>query len=147
MRRSLLTVSVALAGVLVLALPANAAIDRPVAVWQMNEPAGSQVMVDSSSNGRNGAIGAEVEEGTALVGGGAGYRLPYLRPNTPPAHPEHLAVVPHSDALNPGSGGYAVEFRMRTTRNFGNVLQKGPAGSPGGYWKFEQPSGKIACLF
>jgi hypothetical protein len=28
--------------------PASAAIDRPVAVWQMNEAAGSTTMVDSS---------------------------------------------------------------------------------------------------
>jgi hypothetical protein len=80
----MLTVSMALAGVLVMATPANAAIDRPVAIWQMNEAAGSQTMVDSSGNGRNGVIGASVQEGTAL---------------------------------------------------------------PGGYWKFQQPSGKIACLF
>jgi hypothetical protein len=36
---------------------------------------------------------------------------------------------------------------MRTTHSFGNVIQKGQAGSPGGYWKFQQPSGKISCLF
>src|SRR5215217_9603613 len=70
----------ALAGVLLMAAPANAAINRPVAIWQMNEPAGSQVMVDSSGNGLNGVIGANVQEGTALPGGGTGYRFPYLRP-------------------------------------------------------------------
>ena len=137
----------ALAGVLLMAAPANAAIDRPVAIWQMNEAAGSQVMVDSSGNGLDGVIGANVQEGTALSGGGTGYRFPYLRPNTPPSDPEHLAVVPHSNALNPGTGDYAIEFRMRTTHSFGNVVQKGQAGSKGGYWKFEQPKGKIVCLF
>ena len=59
----------ALAGALVIALPANAAFERPVAVWQMNEPAGSRTMVDSSGNGRNGAIGANVQVGVALSGG------------------------------------------------------------------------------
>ena len=53
----------------------------------MNEAAGSQTMVDSSGNGRNGVIGANVQEGTALPGGGTGYRFPYKRPNTPPADP------------------------------------------------------------
>ena len=125
----MLTVSMALAGVLVMAAPANAAINRPVAIWQMNEPAGSQVMVDSSGNGLDGVIGANVQEGTALTGGGTGYRFPYKRPNTPPADPEHLAVVPHSNALNPGTGDYAIEFRMRTTHSFGNVVQKGQAGA------------------
>jgi Concanavalin A-like lectin/glucanases superfamily len=133
LRRRLLTVSMALAGVLVMAMPANAAITQPVAIWQMNEAAGAQTMVDSSGNGRHGAIGASVQEGTALPGGGTGYRFPYIRPN--------------STALNPGSGDFAVEFRMRTTHSFGNVIQKGQAGSPGGYWKFQQPSGKISCLF
>jgi hypothetical protein len=83
----MLTVSVALAGALAMAAPASAAIDRPVAVWQMNEAAGSTTMVDSSGNGLNGVIGANVQEGTALPGGGIGYRLPYKRPNTPPADP------------------------------------------------------------
>jgi hypothetical protein len=138
---------VALAGVLAMAMPANAAINRPVAIWQMNEPAGSQTMVDSSGNGLNGVIGANIQEGTALAGGGTGYRFPYRRPNTPPADSQHLAIAPHSNALNPGTGDFAVELRMRTTHSFGNVIQKGQAGSKGGYWKFQQPSGKISCLF
>ena len=83
----MLTVTAALAGVLALAGAAIAAIDRPVAVWQMSEAAGSTTMVDSSGNGLNGVIGANVREGTALPGGGIGYRFPYKRPNTPPADP------------------------------------------------------------
>jgi hypothetical protein len=147
LRRRLLTVTAALAGVLALAVPANAAIDRPVAVWWMNEGPGARTMVDSSGNGLNGTIGTSVQTGVALSGGGTGYRFPYKRPNTPPPDPQHLVTVPHSSRLNPGSGAYAVELRMRTTHSFGNVIQKGQAGSKGGYWKFEQPSGKIACLF
>jgi hypothetical protein len=143
----MLTVTAALAGVLALAGAASAAIDRPVAVWQMSEAAGSTTMVDSSGNGLNGVIGANVQEGTALPGGGIGYRFPYKRPNTPPADPQHLVTVPHNNRLNPGSGDFAVEFRMRTTHSFGNVIQKGQAGSKGGYFKFQQPSGKISCLF
>jgi hypothetical protein len=147
MRRRLLAVPVIVAGILSLASPAQAAIDQPVAVWQMNEAAGSQTMVDSSGNGINGTIGNDVLAGTALSGGGTGYRFPFVAPNQPPANPERLVQVAHRSALNPGSGDYAVEFRMRTTRNFGNVIQKGQAGAPGGYWKFQQPNGKISCLF
>jgi hypothetical protein len=145
LRRRLLTITAALAGVLVLAVPANAA--TPVATWQMNEAAGARTMVDSSGNGFNGTIGTHVQTGVALTGGGTGYRFPYIRPNTPPADPEHLVTVPNNTRLNPGSGNFAVEFRMRTTHSFGNVIQKGQAGSKGGYWKFQQPSGKISCLF
>ena len=91
----------ALAGVLLLAAPAHAAFERPVAIWQMNEAAGARTMVDSSGNGRNGTIGANVQVGVALSGGGTGYRFPYLKPNTPPADPEHIVRVPHKARLNP----------------------------------------------
>jgi Concanavalin A-like lectin/glucanases superfamily len=147
MRRRLLAVPIIAVGILATASPAQAAVNRPVAVWQMNEAAGSRTMVDSSGNGINGTIGAEVLAGTALSGGGTGYRFTYLTPNQPPAHPEHLARVAHRSALNPGSGDYAVELRMRTTRNFGNVVQKGQSGAVGGMWKFQQPNGEISCLF
>jgi Laminin G domain len=147
MRRRLVVVAVTMAGVLMMASAAHAAIDQPVAVWQMDEPAGSDTMVDSSGNGINGVIGADVRPGTVLSNGGTGYRFPYTKPNTPPANPERLVVVQHDDRLNPGAGDYAVEIRLRTTHSFGNVVQKGQATSPGGYWKFQQPNGKISCLF
>jgi hypothetical protein len=147
MRGRLLAVVVTLAAALTMASPARAAINQPVAIWQMNESAGARTMPDSSGNGINGAIGAHVLVGTALTGGGTGYRFPYLKPNTPPADPEHLVQVAHRTALNPGSGDFAVEFRMRTTHSFGNIVQKGQAGSKGGYFKFQQPSGKVSCLF
>ena len=131
MRRRLLVVVVALAAAVAMVSPARAAIDQPVATWEMNEPVGSATMLDSSGNGINGAIGAHVQEGTALSGGGTGYRFPYLQPNTPPADPEHVVRVAHDARLNPGSGDFAVEFRMRTTHSFGNILQKGQAGGGG----------------
>jgi hypothetical protein len=142
-----LALLVALAGVMAMAVPAHAAINDPVAVWQMNEPSSSRRMGDSSGNGISGTIGSHVLVGTALSGGGTGYRFPYLQPNRPPADPQHLVVVQHNARLNPGTGAFAVEVRLRTTHSFGNVIQKGQAGSAGGYFKFEQPNGKISCLF
>ena len=147
MRRRLLTITAALAGALALALPANAASFPLATSLQMNEGPGASVAVDSSGNGLNGIVGSHVQTGVALTGGGTGYRFPYLKPNTPPADPEHLVTIPDNDRLDPGTGNFAVEFRMRTTHSFGNVIQKGQAGSKGGYWKFQQPSGKITCLF
>jgi hypothetical protein len=146
LRRRLLTVTAALAAVLVMAAPAHAAIDQPVAIWQMNETSGS-VMVDSGPNHLNGAIGSHVQVGVALGGGNNAYRFPYIKPNTPPPDPQHIVTVPNDSRLNPGTGDFAVELRMRTTHSFGNVIQKGQSGSKGGYWKFQQPSGKITCLF
>ncbi|HYY81898.1 MAG TPA: LamG domain-containing protein [Actinomycetes bacterium] len=150
MHRRLATVAAVaavLAGLVVLAVPAHAAIDQPVATWQMNEPAGATTMLDSSGNGINGTIGAHVQIGVALSGGGTGYRFLFVQPNTPPADPDHVVVVKNNARLNPGSGTFAVELRMRTTHSFGNVIQKGQAGAAGGYWKFQQPNGKITCLF
>jgi hypothetical protein len=147
MHRRSLALLVALAGVMAVAVPAHAAVNTPVAVWQMTEPSGSRRMGDSSGNGISGTIGSHVLVGTALSGGGTGYRFPYLQPNRPPADPQHLVVVQHHARLIPGTGAFAVEVRLRTTHSFGNVIQKGQAGSAGGYWKFEQPNGKISCLF
>ena len=147
MRRRLLAVTATLAALLAMASPVDAAIGQPVAVWQMNEEAGARTMQDSSGNGIDGTIGSDVVAGTALSGGGTGYRFTYVRPNQPPANPERLVQVPHDNRLNPGTGEFAVEVRLRTTHSFGNVVQKGQAGSKGGYFKFEQPNGKIACLF
>ena len=85
--------------------------------------------------------------GTALSGGGTGYRFPFVQPNQPPARPEHLVRVAHRAALNPGTRAYAVEIRMRTTNSFGNLIQKGQAGTAGGFFKLQQPNGKVSCLF
>jgi hypothetical protein len=147
MRGRLLAVVVTVAGVVSMTPPASAAINQPVAIWQMNESAGTRTMVDSSNNGFNGVIGADVLAGTALPGGGTGYRFTFVQPNQPPANPGRLVQVAHRPALNPGSGDFAVEFRMRTTHSFGNIVQKGQSGSTGGYFKFQQPNGKISCLF
>jgi hypothetical protein len=147
MRRRLLAVAVALAGLLSIASPARAVINQPVAVWQMNEAAGAQTMVDSSGHGFHGVIGTDVLAGTALTGGGTGYRFSFVQPNQPPANPQRLVQVAHRTALNPGSGDFAVELRMRTTHSFGNLVQKGQSGASGGYFKFQQPSGKVSCLF
>jgi Laminin G domain len=147
MRRRSLALLAALAGAMAMAVPAHAAINKPVAVWQMNEPSSSRRMADSSGNGISGTIGSHVHVGTALSGGGTGYRFPYRQPNRPPTDPQHLVVVQHNARLNPGTGAFAVEVRLRTTHSFGNVIQKGQSASAGGYWKFEQPNGKISCLF
>ena len=134
------------AAALVLSTPAMASAAPVSALWDMNEPAGSRVMLDSSGNGLHGTLGADVRAGT-VVAGATGYRFPYILPNKPPARPAHLVQVPSHPLLNPESRTYAVEVRYRTTQNFGNILQKGQNGTPGGYWKFEQPNGIVACLF
>ncbi len=112
----------------------------------MNEAAGATQMTDSSGNDRHGAIGSGVITGASFAGATA-YRWPFASPTLPPAKPERIVTVPHDPALNPGTQDYAVTLRYRTTQPFGNIIQKGQGGAPGGYWKIENPSGYLTCVF
>lgn len=146
MRRStavVLTVSLTLTGT---ATTADAAADRTVAHWTMDEPPGARTMVDVSGNGRKGSIGREVRTGVR-ADGATGYRFARLEPNTPPTHPQHLVTVPDSSALDPGDRDYAVTVRLRTTGKFGNILQKGQATVSGGNLKLQIPNGIVQCLY
>ena len=126
--------------------PAGAAATTTIALYEMNEPAGSTVLVDSSGSGLNGTIGSEVLASTVVMGATA-HRFQYMQPNTPPAHPGHLDSVPNTSKLDPGTADYAVTMRVRWTNNFGNMIQKGESGGAGGYFKWEAPSGVVHCLF
>jgi hypothetical protein len=137
---------IVVAAALIAATPAMASAATTSGLWNMNEPRGSTVMTDSSGNGLHGTVGSDVRTGV-VAAGATGYNFPYLLPNKPPARPQHLVTVPSNAKLNPDAGTYAVTVRYRTTQNFGNILQKGQNATPGGYWKFEQPNGIVACLF
>jgi Laminin G domain len=132
---------VALAAVVAPASPASAAT---LANWQMNEARGATVMVDRTGH-VNGTIGSAVVTGYK-VNGATAYHWPFASPTAPPAKPERI-VQAKSSSLNPGSGRYAVKIRYRTTKHFGNIIQKGQAGSPGGYYKLENPNGRLTCVF
>lgn len=125
---------------------ANAAATNTVARWEMNEPTGATVMLDSSGSGRNGIIGSEVKTGL-VVDGATAYHFSWLKPNTPPAHPEHLVTIPDSANVDPGTGDYAITLRLRWTHNFGNIIQKGQSGAVGGYFKWQAPRGFVQCMF
>ncbi len=123
------------------AAPASAAT---LADWEMNEGPGATVMVDSSGH-VNGKIGSAVQTGFSFAGATA-YHWIFTLPTAPPAQPQRL-VTASSSSLNPGSGNYTLTVRYRTTQHFGNIVQKGQAGSAGGYYKMENPNGKPRCLF
>ena len=123
------------------AAPASAAT---LADWEMNEAPGAHTMIDSSGHA-NGVIGSALTTGVNGLGA-TGYHWAFLSPTAPPANPERLVQV-NSSSLNPNSGNYTVELRYRTTQHFGNIVQKGQAGSSGGYWKIENPNGRINCVF
>jgi Concanavalin A-like lectin/glucanases superfamily len=135
--------SLAVAAVLLLAFAASASA-ATLADWEMNEPSGATTMIDSSGH-VNGTIGSAVNTGVSILGATA-YQWPFTSPTAPPAKPERI-VQANSNSLNPGSGTYIVSLRFRTNQNFGNIIQKGQAGASGGYFKIENPNGRINCVF
>jgi hypothetical protein len=140
-----------------LALPAglanaNAAAPSTVADWEMNDAAGTTVMLDSSGNGFNGAIqptaapmlltGVNVD----VSSGATGFRWANVKPNLPPAAPQRVVQVANP-ALNPGARDWRISFRYRTSHPFGNIVQKGQSATKGGQIKFQMPKGQISCMF
>lgn len=126
--------------------PASAAATQTLAVWEMNEGPDSKVMVDSSTNGIHGTPGADVVTGS-FDSSGIYYRFPhFVRPADVPVNPERLVQV-DDGRLNPGTRDYAVTVTFRTTRSFGNIIQKGQSGAVGGYFKMQMPKGVVGCLF
>lgn len=139
--RLALAAVVAAAGVLAGVSPAQAVATRTVAFWSMDEPAGGTVLTDSSGNGRHGRVGDEVVAGTRYDGATA-HRFAYHNPADKEYVPGHVDLVPASNDFNPEAGDFSFSIRYRTTKSFGNIMQKGQGGTAGGYWKFEAPEGK-----
>jgi hypothetical protein len=145
--RRLLAVTMTAATIVVgAATPAGASSVHTVALWEMNESSGAGTMADESGHGFRGSIGHEIGTGVR-ADGATGYRFTKLPPDTPPAHPRHLVTVPDSADLDPGNRDYAVTVRLRTTYQFGNVIQKGQATVTGGNFKMQIPNGIVQCLF
>jgi hypothetical protein len=139
-------VTLAMTGVII-AVGASAATATSVtALYDMNEQPGASVMVDSGPNGLDGVIGSDIVVGASYADA-TGYRWPTASPTQPPAQPGRIAYVDSNSSLNPDDQDFAVEFRYRTTKSYGNVVQKGQNASNGGYFKFEQPNGLMTCLF
>ena len=139
-RRARLAALGAAAG-LAVAAPDLHAGSTTSARWHMDEGGSSNGMRDSSGNGIHGTIGSAVE-----VSGTGHYHWGAVQPNQPPAKPERLVQVSDS-RLDPGTRDDAVTFRYRTTRPFGNIMQKGQATTKRGQWKVQLPQGNVSCLF
>jgi hypothetical protein len=131
---------------LAFAVPGTATAEGPVPVLtlEFNESAGANTAFDSSGMGHNGAIGDHVRMNGAWAdwdrhppGAGIYYGA------------EHLIMVPDDldGSLDPQSANFTIEFRLRSTDSFGNILQKGQARTAGGQVKFQQPKGYVSCMF
>jgi PKD domain/Laminin G domain len=134
--------------------PVDALATTTTALYDMNEAAGNAVLVDSSGNGVNGASGPNVSKGVLLEGATVhsysrftGDGVTPRSPTMLPVEPERLDTVPHSTLLNPDSQDFAITVRYRTSKSFGNLVQKGQNGTVGGYFKIELPGGRPTCLF
>lgn len=131
---------------LALSVPGAATADGPVSVldFQFNEAAGATTAQDSSGYDHDGAIGRHVR----MNGSWADWD------RHPPGEfiyygADHLVMVPDAKdgSLDPGAENFTIEFRLRTTDKFGNILQKGQARTFGGQVKFQQPGGYVSCMF
>jgi hypothetical protein len=138
-----------LVGAVLLIASASAVVDSAsaatttVADWEMNEPAGSTTMLDSSGSNLSGTIGSAVQTG-AVVSGATGYR--WSGQNKAGYHPERLVTV-DSSLLNPGTDDFAVTIRLYTGAGDQNILQKGQSNTVGGYFKIDMLQGQVICLF
>jgi hypothetical protein len=111
---------------------------------QFNEPTGATTAADTSGRGHHGTIGSHV----VMNGEYADWDRHSPSEGIPYGY-DHLVTVPDAaDAsLDPGTGNFSVEIRYRTKENFGNVIQKGQSRTVGGQVKFQQPRGKLSCMF
>lgn len=136
-----------LAGVAVLIVQlvvvGSASAASTVADWQMNEPPGAMLMLDSGGVGPAGQIGSAVETGHVVLGE-TGYR--FLAQDKDGSRPERLVTV-DSPSLNPGTGDFAVTVRVYTGAGDQNIVQKGQSNTVGGFFKIDMLQGRILCTF
>lgn len=117
------------------------------ALYEMNEPPGTTVMLDSSGNDNHGVVDPSGVESGGVYDGETAYHWVYRSPTEPPASPERVVQVADSEALEPVGQDFTLELRVRFTDKFGNIAQKGQATTPGGQWKVQAPKGIPSCLF
>ena len=126
------------------AIGGAAAESATVLDLQLNEAKGAVTAKDSSGMGHDGAIGSHV-----LMNGQSAY-FDRHAPGEGIAYGfEHVIAIPDAadGSLDPGTSDFSVEIRYRTKENFGNVIQKGQSRTVGGQVKFQQPKGKMSCMF
>jgi Concanavalin A-like lectin/glucanases superfamily len=115
--------------------------------WEMNDRAGSTVMVDSTGR-HNGAISSDAaSEGLTL--NGSYYSWSLRCPACLPVALARVVQVPDSSALDIPDPNvtWSVEFRFKTPKGYGNIMQKGQGTTPGGQIKIENPNGYTQCVF
>jgi hypothetical protein len=134
--------------VLALAQPSGGATSV-AADWEMNEPAGSGVMLDATG-AHDGAIDPNATaEGLTL--NGSFYHWSQRCSACLPVAPDRVVQVPDAadgslDIPDPNTI-YTLTFRFRTHSGAGNYMQKGQSATKGGQVKVQAPKGNVQCLF
>jgi PKD repeat protein len=132
---------------------AQAAATNVVADWQLNEGAGATAMVDVGPNHLDGQIAADAAAHGLTTGVTEGvdtfYDWANRCPACEPVEDSRVIQVPDNDLLDipDPTTTWSLEFRFRTTRPFGNIMQKGHSSSKGGQVKVQAPAGIVQCLF
>ncbi len=141
-------VSVLSAISLLVAGSAASGTSTAAADWELNDPAGSAVMRDSSGSGLNGTIRTSAAS-DGLTLNGSYYHWSARCPACLPVASGRVVQVPDNAKLDipDPSVTYTLEFRFRTTHGYGNYMQKGQATAAGGQIKVQGPNGIVQCLF
>ena len=125
----------------------HAAATYTSALYEMNEPAGSTVLIDSSGNGRNGAIGSTAVAGVVFDGATA-HR--FLEPVTQPAAhraPASLDTVPHTTLHNPDGRTTRSAFATAPRKASATSSRRARTAPPAATSRSSCPYGRPTCLF
>jgi hypothetical protein len=139
LKRALIAIGLALCTAIVGVAGAGAAsavATTTVGLWNFNERSGPAI--DSAGSQQNGTVGSLVQRTGSVYRYSTGTTLPAAN---------RLVIVGDSSVLDPGTSDYAVTVRFKTARAASNIVQKGQATTPGGYWKVEIHNGLATCLF
>jgi Concanavalin A-like lectin/glucanases superfamily len=118
---------------------ASAVAPSKVLDLELNDRVGATSAVDSSGLHHDGSIGSKV------VMNGSFAHFPLNRPDVNLGAAPLIKVPDATDgSLDPGTGAFTVEMRLRTTYGE-NIFQKGQATTTGGQWKMEMQGGKFTC--
>lgn len=112
-------------------------------LWAFDEEFSADTAVDLGPNRLDGEVGGDVRTGQ-VDRETTSFSFPAVGTEE---SPEHLVTIDDDPALDPDEQTYAVTVRYRTTTSPSNVVQKGRAGTEGGWWKLEQKRGSVECLF
>ena len=118
--------------------------------WEMDEPANSSVMADSSGNAHEGLI-SPLAASEGLTETGAYYSWSQRCSACQPVAAARVVQVPDDPTgaldIPDAAVTYTLTFTFKTHSAAGNYMQKGQSTTKGGQIKVQAPHGIVQCLF